>query len=123
MKNTQIQPKIRTSRYTSENENFWRHHIATCSTSGVSRAIYCKQNNINYDRFGYWMRKLSSGDLQSAKPAESPSSKPTTLIPVQLKPQTTQNHSAVLCTLSLKNGHMLQIHDQQTLLMLLERCL
>lgn len=123
MKNTQPQTKLHVSRYTSEDENFWCHHIAARSASGASRAVYCKQNNIDYHRLGYWTRKLSSAKLELTKPVDSPISKLTKLIPVQLKPPTVQNNSTVLCTINLKNGHVLQMHDQQALLMLLDRWL
>jgi hypothetical protein len=121
MKNTKPQSKLHVRRYASEDENFWRHHIAACSESPVSRASYCKQNNVDYHRLGYWTRKLSSGQSESVNPTNLPISKSTPLIPVQLKPLIEQNNSAVLGSIHLNNGHVLHIHDQQALLMLLDR--
>src|SRR6185437_11582433 len=40
-----------------ENEAFWKHHYEQQKLSGMRRSAYCNQNNLNYDRFGYWICK------------------------------------------------------------------
>lgn len=122
MKNINSKLTKQISRHTSEDENFWRHHIAACSASGITKISYCKKNNVDYHRFRNWTKKLSAKNLHLSKPADL-SSKPSELIPVELKLTTKQNNSAILCTINLKSGHVLQLHDQQAWLMLLERWL
>ena len=40
-----------------EDEAFWQNHARLQKSSGLSRKSYCKQHNLNYDRFGYWVVK------------------------------------------------------------------
>ena len=40
-----------------EDEAFWQNHARLQKISGLSRKSYCKQHNLNYDRFGYWVVK------------------------------------------------------------------
>jgi hypothetical protein len=64
-----------------ESETFWKKHHLDFSASGLTRAVYCKTQAINYDRFGYWIRKLSSpaGGRKNHKQA---SHQYTALLPV-----------------------------------------
>ena len=97
---------VEPSQFT-ENESFWKRHLKLQKNSGLSRAKYCRENNLDYDRFGYWLGKWKR---------QSPSS----LVPIKLKSEASIEKQTILCTLNLK-GHMLQIHDQQSLLFILER--
>jgi hypothetical protein len=123
MKQTQSKTKSYTRRYTSEDENFWRQHIATFSEGRVSRRNYCKKNGINYDRFNYWIRKLSPTiNLMKPQPANLEITPPK-LLPVQLKslPESKDQALPVLGTLNLKNGAKLHIHHEQALSLILEK--
>src|SRR3990167_9084152 len=116
--------KTYTPRYASEDENFWRNHIANFSLSGLAKTAYCKQNGINYGRFFYWIRMLSHSKThqqsQTFQNKENHSKKIEKLLPVQLKPElTSENKSSLLCTLNMKNGCTLHIHDSQSLLIIL----
>jgi hypothetical protein len=115
------QAKTHIPRYISEDENFWRQHISTFLTSGVTRTVYCQNNGINYHRFSYWIKKLSVDTLQVAKCNQQVASQHAPLLPVQLKPQALQSDVVVLCTLNLKNGSVLHIHHERVLSILLER--
>ena len=42
-----------------ENKEFWQEQLVKLKASGLSRSQYCRDNGINYDRFGYWLRRLS----------------------------------------------------------------
>jgi hypothetical protein len=42
-----------------EKRRFWRQQIEGWRTSGLTRAEYCRQHNLSYDRFIYWKRKFS----------------------------------------------------------------
>ena len=91
-----------------ENETFWRQHYESQKSSGLSRTTYCRQYDLNYDRFGYWISKWnhSHGDK---------------LVSVKLKTALTPAPDAILCTLDLKNGYSLRIHDTKALIVILER--
>lgn len=123
------QPRTRKTyipRYANEDENFWRNHIVNFSRSGLAKTDYCKQNGINYGRFFYWIRMLSHSKAhqksQTLQDKENRSEKTEKLLPVQLKPSSTsENKSSLLCTLNMKNGCTLHIHDQQALLFILEK--
>jgi hypothetical protein len=89
-----------------EGRDFWQHQLESLNTSGLTRSQYCRENNINYDRFGYWLKRLS--------PVSSE------FVPVKLHaPELPSPHSA-LCTLELR-GHILNIHDLSALSFVLER--
>src|SRR5437762_2453898 len=90
-----------------EDESFWKRHAELHQASGLTRRNYCRLNNVNYDRFGYWLGKFSS---QSSS-----------LVAVKLKSENAITRQTTLCTLNLSNGRALQIHDQQTLFTILEK--
>jgi len=91
-----------------ENDAFWVQHHESQQSSGLSRSDYCRQNGLNYDRFGYWLKK------QKERVGGR-------LIAVKLKSTPLTAVSATLCTFELKNGHCLKIHDIQTLSLILDR--
>lgn len=96
-----------TALYPLEDEIFWKTHLESFKQSGLTRKEYCRQNNVNYDRFGYWLPKLAP--------------RTTSLVAVQLKPETRSRTQPELCTLALKNGHELKIHDLQALSLIIEK--
>ena len=92
-----------------EKSNFWQNHFKQQKESGLSRVEYCKQHQLSYVRFGYWLGKLQ----------EQPSS---TLLPIHLDITQSSPGIAVphaVCTLILKNGCELKIHDKSVLPILL----
>lgn len=91
----------------TENDAFWRQHHESQKASGLSRKTYSLQHDLNYDRFGYWLSKQSH---HSDK-----------LISVNLKTEISAVSQNTLCTLDLKNGHRLQIHDTRVLTIILDR--
>jgi hypothetical protein len=91
---------------TIEGKDFWQQQLENLKTSGLTRSQYCRENNINYDRFGYWLKRLSSASSE--------------FVPVKLHaPEPASPHSA-LCTLELR-GHILKIHDFSALSFVIER--
>jgi hypothetical protein len=91
-----------------ENEAFWKKHYESLKASGVLRSVYCRQHNLNYDRFGYWINKWNNNHTDK-------------LVAIKLKPQNSTSAHSILCTLDLKQGHTLKIYDMQTLMLILER--
>ena len=96
-------PQNTTLPSSTEGEEFWQKHIQDYQASQLSRAAYCRLHQVNYDNFGYWLRKQS-------KQAGS-------LVAVQLK----KEEFPVLCSIKLRSGQLLQIHDQGLLTLLLEK--
>jgi len=37
---------------------YWQGQIEAWRASGQSQLAYCKSNDLNYPRFGYWVRKF-----------------------------------------------------------------
>lgn len=90
-----------------ENEIFWKQELDKLKASGLSRSQYCRENGVNYDRFGYWVKRLS---------AASP-----TFVSVKLKvPEVAASSLVTICTIELRE-HVLKIHDFSALSFVLER--
>ena len=111
-------------RYITEDEQFWQKHLSALKASGMNRSAYCKIHEINYWRFSYWKKRLttSNNPSENSHPPYAPS---PVLLPVRLKsmtqPTLQKNAAAILTTLNLKNGHVLQIHDERVLMLILDR--
>jgi hypothetical protein len=80
-------------------EKFWDKHIALQNDSGLSQVAYCRNHNLNYDQFCYWKRRKAP---YSSK-----------LLPIKMNKEVIEQES--LCTLILKNGCELKIHNQTIL--------
>ena len=39
-------------------EQYWKAQIDAWQSSGDSQMAFCKANDLNYPRFGYWLRKF-----------------------------------------------------------------
>jgi len=91
---------------TNETEEFWKQQIEKLKTSGLSRARYCREHSINYDRFGYWITRLSPT--------------PSTFLPVKVQTAKSSPCHTTLCTLELR-GHVIKIHDLLALSCILDR--
>lgn len=89
-----------------EDKEFWQQQLEKLNASGLSRSQYCRENNVDYDRFGYWVKKLSPASLK--------------FIPVKLQAPETTMQQATLCAIELR-GHVLKIHDLSALSLILER--
>lgn len=89
-----------------ENESYWKKHTEALKISGLTRIDYCRLHQVNYDRFGYWVKRCSV----SVKP----------LVAVKLKAAETVVPQ-VLGTLTLSGNRTLQIHDYATLAWILEK--
>lgn len=93
-----------------ENEEFWRNHHQMQKASGLTRSDYSRQHGLNYDRFGYWIKKQSLNKNHSAE-----------LISIKVKASNSPAMQSTLCTLNLSSGHHLQIHDISVLSIILDR--
>jgi len=92
-----------------ETEEFWQHHKKMQESTKLSRAAYCRQNDLNYFRFSHWI-KMSRQNFSSNK-----------LVSVKLKQATDHAMQKILCTLEFANGTCFKIHDTHALLFILEK--
>jgi len=94
-------------------KHYWSDHLVRQKKSGLSRTAYCREHQLNYDRFYYWVRKERQSTAK--------------LIPIELKSvqSTAKSVSAiaiipvVLCTLTFREGSVLQIHDKAAIPLIL----
>lgn len=42
----------------STKRDYWKGHLQQYVESGLSKAAYCRENNLNYDQFKWWYRKF-----------------------------------------------------------------
>ncbi len=61
---------------------FWKEHVLVCQDSELSKARYCRDNDLNYHQFIYWTTKFAE-----TSPANNATAKPscTKLVPVMLR--------------------------------------
>ena len=45
----------------------WANHIQQHHESGLTGKAYCEQNNLNYDQFGYWKKRIKNQSNQHAE--------------------------------------------------------
>jgi len=51
--------------------DYWYRHIRRWRKTDLSRAAYCRNQNISYHRFAYWLKKLSPNHPQAHHPERS----------------------------------------------------
>jgi len=114
-----IKQRTYASHQMQENEILWKKHLSDFTSSGLTKKSYCGKHGVNYGRFFYWARKLSP--LLLSKPThQKHKKKKVQFMPVNLSsPLPKQIESAPLCTFNFKNGCTLQIHDEQSLSLIL----
>lgn len=106
--NTTLQPPA-TKNITTP-EQFFKEHAVKLKNSGLSRSAYCRKHQLNYGHFTYWLSKEKKATRH--------------LVPVKLNQSTAVSSfssivAPVLCTLTLKNGSVLHIHDKGILPLIL----
>lgn len=99
----------------SKAEAFCKQHLDLQEKSRLSRKKYCKINNINYNRFCYWVAKAKNNDDNSILNSSS-------LIAIKVKKQATiLDPAKAICALSLNNGCILKIYSLDVLTFILEK--
>jgi len=43
-----------------QKRQYWQAHNEACRTSGLTRAEYCRQHNVNLKTFAYWRHRLQT---------------------------------------------------------------
>lgn len=90
---------------TTEDTAFWQRHIHAQAESQLSKSAYCHLHQVDYGRFIYWSGKAAADSRGSPKPG---------LVKVKLAADESLS-AGVLCTLPLKRGGCLHIHDVRAL--------
>lgn len=80
---------------------FWSDHVKQLEQSALSRVAYCKAQGLNYEKFGYWLKKLKRV--------------PQKLIGVQLVENPAGSTLQVLCTVEFRQGISVKVHDRSVL--------
>jgi hypothetical protein len=83
---------------------YWEEQIETWQASGQSQQAFCKANDLNYPRFGYWLRKFRDQGAVGGAPRL-----PAGFVPVVASP--TGSH----LSLHLPNGIELRGVTEQNL--------
>ena len=93
----------------NQNYAYWIEQIRLKRESRISSAAYCREHGISCNKFYYWENKLNS-----VKP------KFTQLLPVKVSSDgLVPLQMDTKCTLKLKGGHELKVHDQSVLPLLI----
>lgn len=90
-----------------EDKTYWENQIESQKKSQLSKSVYCRANQISYFRFNYWEKKL--------KKFSHP------LIPIKIKSSLHSLNNKPICSITLKNGNDLHIHDKEALILILDR--
>lgn len=81
-----------------EQKEFYRKHIKLKVESGLPRTDYCKLHGLNYSEFGDYERELASNNE---------------FLPIKLVASNDefQSKPQALCSIILKSGAELKVHD------------
>ncbi len=90
-----------------EDKAYWENQIESQKKSALSKSAYCRANQISYFRFNYWKKRLQ----KNCDP----------LIPIKIKPIINSSNNKPICSITLKNGNDLHIHDKEALILILDR--
>ena len=100
-----------TKDYPQETVTFWQNHIAVCQESKQSKASYAKSQELNYNRFLYWIGRLK-------KTGEQNNDVPTKLLPVKMM---SYAPSQPIASITIAGGYCIDFHDMNVLLQLLKQ--
>ena len=80
----------------------WLRHVDAWRESGLSQAVYCRQQGLNHKTFSVWTRRVQV-DLTLDKNA------PLSLLPVQVEPSASVASTQVSMMLRLAHGAQLEL--------------
>lgn len=89
---------------------YWQQQIESWKQSGQPQKLYCKEQGLNYYRFGYWRRKFLKAD-QAANIQDS-----SAFVSVAPLPQRTGTD----LSLNLPNGIVIQGIEQRNILLVVQ---
>lgn len=56
----------------SERHTFWEAHVHAWQDSGISKAMYCREHELQYHQFIYWVSKIGSSTSRTMCTSEPP---------------------------------------------------
>lgn len=62
---------------------YWKEQINAWRASRQSQQAFCKTHQLNYPRFGYWLRKFREQDSIAVAPRRSPGFVPVVAAPAR----------------------------------------
>ena len=80
----------------------WRRHVEAWRESGLSQAVYCRQQGLNHKTFSVWTRRVQA-DPSLDKNA------PLGLLPVQVEPTASVASTQASMMLRLAHGAHLEL--------------
>ena len=95
-----------------DKHTFWEQQLSAFHASNLSRKAFCIKHSLAYYQFQYWYRRIN---------AKKSSSTPPPLLPIKITKESMSQNA--LCTLELRGGHRLVIHETNALRFLLEQLL
>lgn len=104
------------SKSSISSDQYWNKHIKLKHNSGLTRAEYCRKNNLNLYQLKYREHKLISASSNTKL-------LPIKLVSNEVLPEDTDHFtkdSKLLCKLKLRHGNILKIYDINTLSIILE---
>ncbi len=107
-----------------EKIRYWNKRIKSYLDSGLNQRQFCESNNLNFNRFKYFYRKLHlNKKAASAQPIVDLGETAVPLIPVELQPEETSNKTATVaaCKLTFPNGLQAELYDTNIIKPLLQR--
>src|SRR5512143_3870284 len=57
------------NRSVLERRSFWQGHLVQWQASGLSQVAYCRQQGLKVAQFGYWKKRMRSGQTLEMAPA------------------------------------------------------
>ena len=103
---------------------YWNKRIKSYLDSGLNQRQFCETNNLNFNRFKYFYRKLHlNKKVAPAQPIVDLAETVVPLIPVELQPEETLNKTATVaaCKLTFPNGLQAELYDITIIKSLLQR--
>ncbi len=88
--------------------DYWQKQLDACHKSGLNKSAYCRKHELSYSQMIYWERKID----ENSQP---------TFVPVAIKTEPSMVNEHCICSLTLPGGHVLRIHDEKALSLLLAK--
>lgn len=107
-----------------EKIRYWNKQVKSYLDSGLNQRQFCEVNNLNFNRFKYFYRKLHlNKKVAPAQPIVNSAETVVPLIPVELEPEEDTSKVATLtaCKLTFPNGLQAELYDTNIIKSLLQR--
>jgi hypothetical protein len=83
----------------SDLQSFWQSHVSACQLSSLSKAQYCRENQLEYHQLIYWYAKFCEKTASASSNAGTPK-----FLPVSIE----QSARAPSLQITLPNGVVIE---------------